>query len=343
MEHLRDKFHEELTAKIDERTGNVLIGESVLPPFYILKGIDEEGYEEAFNFWLNDRNQKLLNKADEILNLYDNRVRFISLQAAYQRETVIPFVGAGMSMPSGYPGWTSFLKILRKETRIPEAELDAILKEGKYEEAAEKISDSMRPVSFNEALGNYFSHDHNLKGPILYLPFVFNTCAITTNFDNVLKRSYDEVNQSFSEVLLGADAVEIRRLLGSGEKILVKLHGKANSGHNRVLTYTEYQRHYGDKINLKPVIEAICSKTLLFLGCSLNTDRTIKVMKDLAEEKGHGNSVRHYAFLSLNEEDDRLERRDQLADANVFPIWYPADDDHDEVIEALLLKMKGGL
>ena len=90
--------------------------------------------------------------------------------------------------------------------------------------------------------------------------------------------------------------------------MLVKLHGKANSGRSRVLTYTEYQRHYGEGNSLLSVIEAISTKTLLFVGCSLVVDRTIQTLIQHCETKGHDAATRHYAFISIGEDDDLLTR-----------------------------------
>ena len=61
-------------------------------------------------------------------------------------------------------------------------------------------------------------------------------------------------------------------------------------------------------------------------------------MKDLIDEKGHEVIPRHYAFLAVNEA-ERLQRRDQLSKSNIYPIWYPSTDDHNECIEALLHKL----
>lgn len=72
---------------------------------------------------------------------------------------------------------------------------------------------------------------------------------------------------------------------------------------------------------LEQAIEACCSKTLLFLGCSLTVDRTLKAMANIMNRKGIDYVPRHYAFLSLKSTDDRLARRDQLSQSNIFPIW----------------------
>lgn len=121
----------------------------------------------------------------------------------------------------------------------------------------------------------------------------------------------------------------------------MKLHGEACSSINRVLTKTEYDHHYQNDQALETVIESISNRTLLFLGCSLTVDRTIQCLKRIIDKKGPENVPRHYAFLKLNEGEDRIARKNLLAEANIFPIWYT--DDHDESIEALLEKLTEGV
>ncbi len=342
MDFLKGKFNEDLLAKIEDN-GNVNIAGYSLTPDQILIEIEPIGYDEAFCDWLDQRKERLLIKADEILRLYDNRGRFNRLRESYKRGAVIPFIGAGMSMPSGYPGWTNFLRQLCYETRVSAEDLNDLLSQGQYEEAAQVLADDMPAGSFYEAIENAFGHDEDLAGTIQLLPYIFNTSVITTNFDDVIKRCYEASESPFTETLLGADARELPRYLGQGSKVLVKLHGKANSSRSRVLTHSEYQTHYREGNCLIDVIEAISTKTLFFVGCSLVVDRTILTLTQQLEKKGHDVATRHYALLSIGEDEDRLARRDKLVNANIFPIWYPADEDHDECIEALFYKLIEGM
>jgi len=342
MDFLKGKFDEELLAEIEDN-GNVNIAGYSFTPDSILKDMESDGYEDAFSYWEDQRKEMLLIKADEILRLYDNQGRFNRLRDSYKRGAVIPFIGAGMSISSGHPGWTEFLRQLCNETRVCEEDLNYLLSQGQYEEAAQALADDMLAGSFDEAIENAFGHEEDLVGPIQLLPDIFDTSVITTNFDDVIKRCYEALESSFTETLFGADAKELPRYLGRGAKVLVKLHGKANSNRNRVLTYSEYEKHYGNPPCLQNTIEAISTKTLLFLGCSLVVDRTIQTLTQLVEEKGHDVATRHYAFLSIGEDEDRLARRDDLVKANIFPIWYPTDEDHDECIEALFSKLIEGV
>lgn len=341
MDFLKGKFDEELSAEI-EKSGDVNIAGYTFKPDLILKKMDYTGYDEAFIEWLDQRKEDSLARAEKILGLYDNQRRFNRLKDTYKGGAVIPFIGAGMSIPSGYPGWTEFLWQLRDETHVSKVDLNNLLSQGQYEEAAQALANDMSAGSFDEAIEITFGHDEDISGTIQLLPYIFNNSVITTNFDNVIKRCYEAEKLSFSETFLGADARELPRYLGDGSNVLVKLHGKANSRHSRVLTSTEYQRHYGEGNSLLSVIEAICTKTLLFIGCSLVVDRTIQTLIQHCDAKGHDVATRHYAFLSISEDEDRLARKNDLAKANIFPIWYPADDDHDECIEALFQKLIEG-
>jgi hypothetical protein len=310
----------------------------------ILRGLDEEVYRTLFQDWLEQRRKDQLQKADDILSRFpENRARFLTLQALIARETVIPFVGAGLSIPSGYPGWTQFLWTLLPETKIPKEELDTLVSTGQYEVAADRIHQNMPNGAFFEAIENHYSLSKNLCGPVQQLPNLFTQYVVTTNFDDVLERCYSEVEIPFEEILLGPDASETPRLIGQGKRVLIKLHGKSSTSRNRVLTKTEYDAHYAAGTTLESVIETIASKTMLFLGCSLTVDRTIQTLANIVHRKGAETMPRHYAFLPMEKDGDRVSRRDELTPANIYPIWYPADDDPSECIESLLTKLEEGM
>ncbi|GGC62110.1 SIR2 family protein [Marinobacter halophilus] len=307
----------------------------------ILREMEAVGYNEAFLEWCEQRKGNNLSSAEEILDQFNsNSARFRKLKEIYGRGAITPFVGAGMSIPSGYPGWTAFLYRVLAETRIPPEKFNELILSGKYEEAAETLHDDLPPGCFLEHVENEFGADQEVSGPVQRLPHLFNGAVITTNFDDVLTKTYSSAGYEFNEVIEGADAVEFPRLLGENKRVLVKLHGKANSSRKRVLTKSEYDRHYEDDQALESVIEAISTRSLLFIGCSLTVDRTLECLGRIADRKGVENVPRHYAFLKLNDKEDRLARRDELAKANIYPIWYT--DNHDESLEALLEALAQG-
>lgn len=340
MDYLFPAFHEFLKDENNcyVENGRIYIGENHWAPDDVLKMISEDTYDEAFKQWLEIRKEDLIQIADDFLDEFDQRERFNKLKQNVNNDAVVPFVGAGMSEPSGYLMWTPFLKKLVDHTDITLEQLEEKLGKGEYEEVAQDFADSLGPA-FAEELENSYGVKKDIKGAVQLLPTLFNSPVITTNYDSVLKRCFDEQTMHFDEVIPGCHAEEVTKYLASGDRVLVKLHGTAMSGVGRVLTLEEYEKNYEENDVISTVISAFCTKTLLFLGCSLSVDRTLKVMRDYAHQVGHDKSPRHYAFLQAPATQElRNEKRKFLSEANIFPIWYSGGD-HDQAVEALLQKL----
>lgn len=338
MEFLRTQFHQELD---DE--GEIFIAGETFARHDILNGLAPEPYRIIFNDWLEERKERLLTKADEILARYDNNQRFDRLIAAFKTDRMVPFIGAGMSAACGYPPWTKFLNQLCSESHVKEADINVMLARGEYEEAAQLIHDDLGSALFNENLEATFTHEKPLTGPINYLPTLFpRVSIITTNFDPVIERVYENEKDNdagFDMVQSGCSLSEVLRQIAAGSRLLIKLHGDCRRTVDRVLLKTEYDSAYADKGAVKQFFDkTMFGQSLLFLGCSLNIDRTINSMKGVVREFGAEGLPRHYAILELKSVDDRVTRKKHLSEANIFPIWYE-EGDHDESLEALFLKL----
>lgn len=245
MNFLIDDFRESLTPIVKDN--DVHISSVSFSADKILETMDSTAFQEAFNDWLGDRKQEMLSKADEILNKFNNQVSFSQLKTAHKVRNIIPFIGAGLSIPSGYKGWTEFLRSYKSSLDDKQYQtLENHLSQYLYEEAAEYLSDAIHPDRFNHLLEGEFDKRNEIQGSVRFLPVVFsNYLFITTNFDNVLKRVFDEAGCSFHEVVLGSSPDAIRQI-NSANNSLILLHGKASSPHDRVLTTREYEAAYGN-------------------------------------------------------------------------------------------------
>ena len=101
-----------------------------------------------------------------------------------------------------------------------------------------------------------------------------------------------------------------------------------------MLLSDEYESAYGHGKPIRKEMEVLyCSNNLLFLGCSLGSDRTLRLLNEVG--KADPGMPKHYAFLARPEdEESRLDREDFLTELGIYPIWYRGD--HDENIRALL-------
>ena len=231
MKHLKEQFHEELGTEtnLSIENGYVRIYDRYWSPEDILLSMSDEIYAEVFQQWLGEHKTNMLDKAEELLSTFEQCDRYSALKTAYKRGAVIPCIGAGLSLPSGYPGWTNFLLNLCLQTHVPVGQLGEMLNKGQYETAAQLLSDDLG-VAFNEEIQNTFGIDRDLHGAVQLLPYVFNTPVVTTNFDNVLKRCYENAGQPFSDIIPGTQGDELPRYLGANERVLIKIHGKATTG-----------------------------------------------------------------------------------------------------------------
>jgi SIR2-like domain len=130
----------------------------------------------------------------------------------------------------------------------------------------------------------------------------------------------------------GARTGAIRDALFGHQQYLIKLHGDAHDETDRVLTRTDYARFYGGStdqdFDLAAPLAAVLTRvfesaTLLFLGCSLTVDRTMRLLQYIAQRSNVTPS--HYAIVERPQnEADLQKRRRALLDHNIQPLWYGA-------------------
>lgn len=249
------------------------------------------------------------------------------------RDKLVPFVGAGLSTNFGYPGWNSLIQALAAHAgqRRLILKINELLNANKFEEAAEAVSLDL-PNLFDDTLRSTFDHEKLERplsqGAVRLIPYIARGLVLTTNFDRVLEAAFEDAGRPFKEVFPGSRIREAHRAIQLDEPFLLKLHGDYLDSESRVLTLSQYVREYGHsdptRVNLNRAVptvlgQALAARPLLFLGCSLKTDRTITVIGRLARKMP---GTVHFALMS--ESDTSAERRKQLELWNIRPIFYPA-------------------
>ena len=340
MKRIYTLFEEALTADIND-DGDIEFPFAGTPvnPVAVLKS-DSVAYQSEFNSWLNDvwledHRQRL----ERLLKIHGNNGRFDSLLQAFSSGYVIPAVGSGMSKSSGLPLWREFIHQLRSFTSISEADIDAMLAAGQYEEAVDRIAAEAGRHLFDERIEQSLRvfAPRRIDGPIRLLPTLFSKLALSTNLDDVLETTYEADDQRFDEVLVGPRIEQFRGLMTSNRRVLLKIHGDCRQSEGRVLGVSEYETAYAVDAPTRKALELLCrSHVLLWMGCSLGVDRTVALMKDVVSDDV--SVPRHYAFLRLPEDEPvRIAREIALAQLKVFPIWYDDLDEDDISIESLLV------
>ena len=257
---------------------------------------------------------------------------------------VIPFVGAGLSVPFGYKGWTPFLneQAVLADCAAP---VSTLISKGKYEEAAELVKDSRGDATFEAALEAEYA-SRRLTGTSLdqgaaaTLPRMFVGPVVTTNFDHVLEEVFQAAGQPFERAAWGANVSQTDKAFREDRHLLLKVHGDVEEASSRIFTRSEYARHYRtasdenvSQATLPTLLEFMfTARRLLFLGCSLGPDRTLDI---LARARQTHTGTRHFALVEAPADDTvRRARHKFLGDRGILPIWYPSKR-HD-LIEPIL-------
>jgi len=289
------------------------------------------------------------NQLNNIIDMEENKVNLPLLVEQIEKGNgVIPFVGAGLSIPLGFPGWTEFLLEQGQSAGIKK-EIENRINAGEYEEAAEDLLNALEGRAFQDNF-KYAYGDRNLKkkeldGAVSLLPQLASGPVITTNFDHVLENIFEKYNCRFEHKVWGAKVDLVPEALQENKRFLLKIHGDVDDRTERILTLSEYEMNYGSTDTSKIDLELplpnllnlmLSNRPLLFLGCSLNKDRTIEMLK-MVVHKNQG--LAHFAIVKMPSSKALFhEKVRYLSEHGIRPIWYPTVQRNliDSLIESLL-------
>jgi hypothetical protein len=180
-----------------------------------------------------------------------------------------------------------------------------------------------------------------LTGAVSHLPQLAAGPVITTNFDHVLEEAFKQANAQFEREVWGVNAEMATRALNQNRRFVLKIHGDAEDSTNRILTKNDYLKYYdgvdGSGIDFSLPLpsllqQMLVGRPLLFLGCSLNQDRTIAVLKEVSS---NFRFIAHYAVVEQPASAEHFHERPRfLSNHNIRPIWYYSG--RHELIEPLL-------
>ena len=337
MDYFRKRFIDELNNE-----GDIEVAGQIWTRHQVLETMDAEAERAVFDDWVNEQKSQAKVRCREFLLEYGCLGRFNAMLARHRGGFVLPFVGAGMSIASGHRQWGDFLLSLLGD--FPEAEVGvaAHLALYEYEEAAQRVFDTLGAGVLAEEIANQMgSHLRASHGPVRLLPQLFRAEVFTTNFDYILDRVYDGAEWRFVREYKGSQLRQAAQRLGNDPHCLLRLHGEGDTAEDRVLTLGEYEAAYAEGLGLVGALSGLVGpKSLLFLGCSLHTDRTVEALRSI-RAAADGEAVRHYAVLPFPGQAFRGQRRAALGEAEIHPIYYPPED-HDAGIEDLLITMMEG-
>ena len=288
-------------------------------------------------------------KFDDVMNFYPkhNHSIYSKIVAEQKSGSLIPFVGAGISVFCGYKLWGAVIRELAEFILIEDKRKAALkqIDNGAYEKAAQMILKSY-PAMLDQ-LPTLISPDKLIDCPpeklrasaAFVLPYLFQRgLVITTNFDRVLEYVYLNWRGEPIQAVTPNQQDRLAQLRQNQSLGLFKLHGdigsEAVSIDDLVFTGEQYKEKYADG---SPLVQELTrwfeSHRLLFLGCSLNVDRTMDVLKNVTLTQP---GIRHYAILGC-QKSDIPQRLKELSDLGILPIFY--DNKNHNAVRVILERL----
>ncbi|KAG9392671.1 SIR2-like domain [Carpediemonas membranifera] len=240
-------------------------------------------------------------------------------------DSVVPFIGAGVSCAVGYEGWWS---LLNRTAGTLDAKTCADVRESlaadAFLEAADKL-DAAVPGGMSAVIKETFGPKPDMAQALGGLLPSFTGPVVTTNYDPVVESVLGVGPACVILPTTGQD--EAIRALGLGQ-VVVKIHGTFDVPSSHILTKRSYDCAYladGKPDWTKPIPCIVQSlnayRSLLFIGCSLVADEYLTWLAPTSARRSH------YALLPYPGDDAVEARLSFLRALNIEPVWYPSGGD----------------
>jgi len=187
---------------------------------------------------------------------------------------LIPFIGAGLSMPLGLPSWEALIKELAEEL---DWDSDVFVLHGNYLQLAEYFEIEKSLGDLRLFLSDRMKvADVEVKKSLVHKILVEMEPKLiyTTNYDTIIETSFKVHGKEHNTVK------SIKDLIGLDDTIstIIKFHGDFTDDESLVLTETSYfnRMEFEHALDIKLRAD-ILSNTLLFLGYGL-ADMNVRYM-----------------------------------------------------------------
>lgn len=272
------------------------------------------------------------------------------VRAMRRRPRPLAFLGAGVSVDSGYPTWAGLLAKLKGAASkgLKPEQHDFLQKLGDPAWQAEEYLLRMGDDAFRALLAGEFAPKPSPLGPVAREVAALGfRHLLTTNYDRVMELAYQQAGLEL-EALDWSQPEKLRQFLqelsydddDAGPR-LVYLHGRFFDPQHIVLTESSYATRYlsSDDSQLK-LLSILLTQPIVFIGFSVNDPDINYLMRVARARLGVGNP-HHFAIVGyeLDYERELIERRfeGKFGIQSVFYRVHRGEgrEDHSVLVELL--------
>ncbi|RLM16294.1 hypothetical protein BIY27_02890 [Gibbsiella quercinecans] len=316
----------------------------------ILYWADRDAYLDELDHWEGQCQISQHEDASQFIKQSDQVAVFLDLVDAVRLGRISPFVGAGISKACGYPMWGEALrKIAQKLNGVEKQDIEPLMAQYDYLQVAQLLYDAAADQVKNFIKTEFRQRAGAIAGPVLLLHELAQGCIVTTNFDSMIEDLFQQRGQPLDGYMYGMQPGNafVQRLL-RGERCILKLHGDARQDNTYVFTQEQYRIAYGEPISFQNQLpralrQIFISHSLLFLGCSLEQDKTLDLFKSVVDEAAF-EIPDHFALLNEPATpQERAQKEARLLQLKIRPIWYSTsavdDGSHDHSLLEQILRL----
>ena len=156
---------------------------------------------------------------------------------SFRSNEVVGVIGSGLSAHAGFPSWHRTLELMIAECQnqlvgfTQGKELKTLLRKYLYQEVAEECAELLRGDLYRNFIQDTFRRDtiipSNLHHLLSDLPL---SAILTTNYDNLIERTYAQKHPSGSYPLTftSKNVAQLSRLCSEKRFFIFKMHGDAD-------------------------------------------------------------------------------------------------------------------
>lgn len=256
------------------------------------------------------------------------------------------FVGAGLSVGSGYPDWTNLLKQLIKKGQENGRINDD--KKAEYEIlSADPTKSLMLAEELKLDLGSLFNrHMEELfqnsdKNPSINHQYIVKTkgsMIITINYDDLIEKAYNNNYHKHPNVFIYSQSREAANSFWKNRFFILKAHGDAQRDvETLILSQRDYRKTLYKESGYRSLLQTIfTTKSIFFVGVSMN-DPEFNQLLDFLHDSYHGGGPTHFLLMEKSKHLSTYSRR-YLEDFNIQTVTYDnSKGDYSELTEVLKL------
>lgn len=273
---------------------------------------------------------------------------FFQLAEKVRERSIVPFLGAGMSMEARFPDWNGLTARLLERThelirtRIAPGVVPQTIDASDLLFAADFCRRELGDQEFEAEISRLLAVDDEVRerirtssnfAALAKLDFPY---WLTTNFDRALEAALEIFAQKSARSVDWSQEDEVNKFLlrlpvSVNEPVCVHIHGTVGTANSLIFTERDYQRRYWrsdlDRVKLFVIFT---SNSVVTIGFSLSDHDFMSVLREV-KAKLALSAPRHFALLSA----PRAEIRNRLGaggQAAVFkekygiaPVYFPSD------------------